>query len=189
MDRQYSFRRFPPHRKRYVSVTDLEGDTVLDAMARLEARRILQHHANSVVKNAVQNRSEPASPTLVKKHLSHLRFSKAPLTHKPIQSPILATSTRVSPSTRDAFPPKPQPNRRKTSLHKWVSPFTLRGVAVLPKGSNSPTSLQVSPPKTPEGLYKKRLWTGEERWWEGDLPLGALLRKKVMKTLTGRELG
>lgn len=175
MRRHTSLQHFPTVRKRFVSVSELEGDTVVDAMAKLEVRRLFQQQAKSMVKQALEDRS----PDLPRKAASHLRFSRAPARVKPVQSPgstLRAVSTRTSP-TRYFRPPVSKP-----TSPKWVSPFTLRGIPVLSKPSSRASLLLT--PHTAQGNSRQRLWTGTQRWWEGDLPLGGLLRRKMLKTLS-----
>lgn len=174
-----SLQHFPIVRKRLVSVSELEEDTVVDAMAKLEVKRLFQHQAKSVVRQTLEDQLASPSPELPRKASSHLRFSRAPERIKPTPQPVSSlkvTSTRTSPSRCL------RPRVSKPTSRKWVSPFTMRGVAVLSKPCSS-ASLLVTP-HTAAGSVRQRLWTGTQRWWEGDLPLGGLLRRKVLKTLS-----
>jgi hypothetical protein len=175
-------------RKRVVSVSELEDDTVVGAMARLEEKRRFQHQAKSAVRETLEDQFSDFERDLPEKTASRLRFSKAPHREKPIQS--LGSTVRVKPmrvsfSTR-RFLHKGFRRTSPKSSQKWISPLSLRGVSVLPNANVSRPSLLVSP-GTAHGSSRQRLWTGAQRWWEGDLPLAGLLRRKVLKNLSATE--
>ena len=175
-------------RKRVVSVSELEDDTVVEAMAIREAKKRFQHQAKSAVRETLDDQFPDFQQDLPEKTASRLRFSKAPRREKPIRS--LGSTVRMKPlkvsfSTRHFLHKSSRMSSPKSSK-KWISPLSLRGVSVLPNPNVSRPSLLVSP-GTAQGGLRQRLWTGAQRWWEGDLPLAGLLRRKVLKNLSATE--